>query len=150
MSAPTFPPRVPASAYTLHHIASQTAIQCRRSSSDSVRPKDCVPPSRSGCVSGVTSCLLHVCRHRVSFRQALFVSLTPRRMHDFPTSHIGQYCCGLSVCCFQGSCCRWKRPAPTLVGLCGSREPFSVIQMSYPARGFGFAVRFISLTVTIV
>ena len=79
-----------------------------------------------------------------------FCFVDPVQNARFPNVPYRPYCCGLSVCGFQGSCCRWKRPAPTLVGLCGSPEPFSVIQMSCPVGGFAFAFRFISLTVIIV
>ena len=41
-----------------------------------------------------------------------FCFVDPAQNARFPNVPYRPYCCGLSVCCFQGSCCRWWRPAP--------------------------------------
>lgn len=69
-------------------------------------------------------------------------------MHDFPTSHIGHIVAVCRYAVFKVHAVIGGVPRP-VGGLCGSPEPFGVIQMSRPVGGFGFAVRFISLTTPI-
>ena len=140
MSAPTFPLRVPDSAYTLHHIASQTTIFTAVVSSDSVRPKDCVPPSRSCNLSAV-----------VAFR-----SVKPFLFHR-PRAECTISRCPISAIFLRSVGMRFSRFMLSLVasraplGASAVRpEPFGVILMSRPVGGFAFAFRFISLSTSIL